>query len=1237
MVVFLGRNLPSLLALFKKKGANKSENDKRLSVQYKASEEQPDNVFFPCNRHPHLEELHIQAQAGLKSLQNQEKQKQTKRSWDQSDTNSIQSSRSSTEGDELSIRSKTPSCVTENSSEDALSIRSEMIQRKGSTFRPHDSFPKSSMKGEKRRRERRTTVLGLPQHVQKELGLSNGYDSKKRPGSIAVRTSPQPPVNRAEVPNDTIHIPTVDGKLQPTAVPEGGARVSLQALELEATSDCALQRHIERIYYDDSLLGRKTAAKLSPLARPKSLAVPWVTTQPGSPELLRPVMSISPQGTYMSKIIPNAILPPMVDVIALSRHRVRTLSRCSLATASPASVHSLGRFSSVPRSREHSSSSDNWSHSQSTETIVSNTSTISSHGGTNSRQSEAGQDRQARTAARPDLDQLSAYSAVSGASSSYIKAAPASPNLLGVRPPGSSGRASPAYSTGSMADGSDTTSVRSDRSSSRSVSLRKMKKPPAPPRRTYSLHQKAQELEASGAPKAMGLPPKPERRPQRESSEGWAVARLGSHGLAGEDDVFSPSSQSETSSLRSDSLAFSADLSHSGPLPADGQQNLPSKQGSPDRFGRTMSPSSGYSSQSGTPTLHTKGLLSHASSPRSKRPQPKKPERVCSLQSPGLSVSSSLTSLSSSASDPAPAEMPPSGTAPALNKMDRFVIPPHPKVPAPFSPPPSKPQQAEPNTASSPPRASPSASKADTALPVPSKPNNGSPPPSPPPAYHPPPPPAKKAEVSPEVPGASETEPDSPQDALWPPPPPPVPDEHDLSMADFPPPDEACFSSLPLPEAQPVAAETPSAEAPEAPVVELPANQRAPSAEKGEESTPSPSFSTMVSSKIQQQRVPDGAPLPASKQEPPPPPKLPAAGEASGPQHNHRKALAASQPSSLQTQPSLKKPAGGSRPDLKKEPASRSKSNAMPKEDASLPIVTPSLLQMVRLRSINMDTQAPAVSPAAAQLAAEHNGTGPGASGKPAQVAPQKPIRKSLSLKGPPPASREASSSNPLHDAVRLKASTLSSRTAPGFEIAERKARNRLTLPASSTAATASPGEAKDGQLSPLHKSPASTASFIFAKSSKKLVIETPSSPEAQANLKKNLVAELMNVSSLRPTAASGLDPQGSGKPQAQKKTQKIPPPIAKKPSLGPGHLPSPQSPKPLGAEELSSSPSAVGDRTKSAGTGNQASPMEAGRKSPPARADMLLQSPPAQGKGAGQGGERVAPSPGSSTRRKIL
>lgn len=58
---------PSVLSGAAAQAANE---EKRLSVQYKAAGDQPDNVFFPSNRPQHLEELHIQAQAGLKSLQN---------------------------------------------------------------------------------------------------------------------------------------------------------------------------------------------------------------------------------------------------------------------------------------------------------------------------------------------------------------------------------------------------------------------------------------------------------------------------------------------------------------------------------------------------------------------------------------------------------------------------------------------------------------------------------------------------------------------------------------------------------------------------------------------------------------------------------------------------------------------------------------------------------------------------------------------------------------------------------------------------------------------------------------------------------------------------------------------------------------------------------------------------------------------------------------------------------------
>lgn len=57
-------------------GSAKAESDKRLSVGPgqglgSAVDEHQDNVFFPSGRPPHLEELHTQAQEGLRSLQHQ--------------------------------------------------------------------------------------------------------------------------------------------------------------------------------------------------------------------------------------------------------------------------------------------------------------------------------------------------------------------------------------------------------------------------------------------------------------------------------------------------------------------------------------------------------------------------------------------------------------------------------------------------------------------------------------------------------------------------------------------------------------------------------------------------------------------------------------------------------------------------------------------------------------------------------------------------------------------------------------------------------------------------------------------------------------------------------------------------------------------------------------------------------------------------------------------------------------
>nr|KAF6444063.1 hypothetical protein HJG59_007268 [Molossus molossus] len=965
-------------------GSAKAESDKRLSVgpgQGPGSvvDEHQDNVFFPSGRPPHLEELHTQAQEGLRSLQHQEKQKLNKGGWDHGDTQSLQSSRTGPDEDSISFCSQTTSYTAESSTaEDALSIRTEMIQRKGSTFRPHDSFPKSSGKSGRRRRERRSTVLGLPQHVQKELGLRN---EREAPGT------PRPPG-----PRDAVRIPTVDGRPGSLASGSGsGVRVSLQALEAEAEAgakaEAMLQRHINRVYRDDTFVGRSTGAQPPPIPRPMSLAVPGLTGGAGPPEPLSPAMSISPQATYLSKLIPHAVLPPTVDVVALGRCSLRTLSRCSLLSASPASVRSFGRFSSAsspqPRSRHPSSSSDTWSHSQSSETIVSDGSTLSSKGGSEGR---------------PEGSVAS--------------------NSVVLPPQGGSGRGSP--SGGSTAEASDTVSIRSSgQLSGRSVSLRKLKRPPQPPRRTYSLRQRG-----SAAPDGpLGLPPKPERKQQLQlprppttgGSEGTGAAPCPSNSAGSWVPGLSP-----------------------------GGSRRPPR--SPER---TLSPSSGYSSQSGTPTLPPKGLAGAPASPG--KVQPPKPERVTSLQSPGASVSSSLTSLCSSFSDPAPSDR--SGPQMSTALSDRFVIPPHPKVLAPFSPPPSKPKspnQAAPGPVSTTDVSPESLSTPQTSLipsqesPIASK--DQSPPPSPPPSYHPPPPPTKKLEVVEEAPSAPETGEEPLQDPSWPPPPPPAPEEQDLSMADFPPPEEAFFSM--------VGPEPAGPSHPPAPVNSLAASP-----------------SATLSSQSQSHGTPD-----------PPSPPAPPAGSVTG---------------------------QGKLP--RKEPLGCSKGNGVPREDAGAPLVTPSLLQMVRLRSVGAPTVAP--TPA----------SGPS--------APQKPLRRALSGRASP-----APAPSPgLHAAVRLKASSLA---------------------ANEGLVNAQPnGPPEVEPRSP--QSPASMASFIFSKGTKKLQLERPVSPENQADLQRNLVAELRSISEQRP-------------PQASKKSPKAPPPVARKPSVG---VPAPTSPSFPRAEPLNALP----------------------------------------------------------------
>lgn len=100
-------------------------------------------------------------------------------------------------------------------------------------------------------------------------------------------------------------------------------------------------------------------------------------------------------------------------------------------------------------------------------------------------------------------------------------------------------------------------------------------------------------------------------------------------------------------------------------------------------------------------------------------------------------------------------------------------------------------------------------------------------------------------------------------------------------------------------------------------------------------------------------------------------------------------------------------------------------------------------------------------------------------------------------------------------------------------------------------------------------QSPASTASFIFSKGTKKLQLERPVSPENQADLQRNLVAELRSISEQRPL-------------QGPKKPPKAPPPVARKPSVGvpPSTSPSFSRAEPLTAPPTNGLPHAE-DRTK--------------------------------------------------------
>uniref|UniRef100_A0A3B5B2E6 KIAA1522 n=1 Tax=Stegastes partitus TaxID=144197 RepID=A0A3B5B2E6_9TELE len=845
MVVYLRKSIHSLLSVFKKKGESGpkgNEDQKRLAVHYTASQHYQENVFIEGSRPQYLEDLHTEAQEGLKILQQEGGSPESRSTTGNTDTTVTSAALNRPV---LTRQGKRQSCLS------VCVCKSFFICLSGSTFKPLNPVKRLD---KSRKRSRRTTIMGIPNQVQKELGTQSGV----------------------------VIIPTVDGGT-PVANKEG-ARVHLSELEYLTVS------------------------------RTRGNSV-----NHGS---ISPLLSRRSEGdgsqTY-SSFNDSALMPT-------------------------------------------STSGSNWSESQSSKTIISNSSSVSSKSSTRSGNSQkAGlhvQESQAEQTGG-DQDLVSLRSSVSLISS-----------------------------PGSKIENADTgPESESARNCTRSLSVMKTKQPPAPPRRTNSLHSN----KIRGNSRVL------------VDSKDFNDSTSEEVKTATENNV----AKDETKLVTTDdgtTVSNSTESSTSSP------QKTPSEGG---KFERTMSPSSGYSSQSGTPTLSPKGIS--PTSPDKQKKKPVKPERsVSRASSSAASPSSSLTSLSSGTSELASADVPTCSPNPLPQGSPPTVAP---KAATPSS----NPSTCRNHTSSSQNSVTSLAEKSENetdrsevtcmqtlSIEVP-KMNKVSPPPTPPPAYHPTPPLSRKTSPSSMCIPTNElqrVQEESPiVESCWPPPPPPMEGDSVFDggdEVDFPPPPPPFIADNQAPSALPA--------------------------------------STQASG-------PCAVPVA---------PALPADNLTHG--VNFRR------------QPSV-----AHRDARSKELLSRHKSAPIPKEDANIPLVTPSLLQMVRLRSVNMTED---------------------------------------QVKAPP----EDKDGLPSRLGVR----------SPTYSCFSEAGAVSLKLP-----------EGCD-----MHKSPASTASFIFSRSTKKVVIETAaaSSPEAQASLKQSLAAELMQVSDQSKVAAFS---------NGEVKCDKVPPPVAKKPAHG--------------------------------------------------------------------------------------
>ncbi|XP_062252494.1 proteoglycan 4 [Platichthys flesus] len=613
-----------------------------------------ENVFIEASRPKHLEDLHTEALEGLKMMQ-QEETNNGVEFQDNESTISTRTAQTDGEGGGFMTDSSiadTSSIVSVQSSVSTRSSRSGLT-RQGSTFRPLNSGKKSE---KTRRRRHRKTVAGIPQHVQREWGLD------RQGWSLANKLDEEQLYN-----GETDESPTTDNQLL-AAQSQKGAGASLQDKRILHPLNKA---HIKQLndshagHRDDLALLHRMGSGFSDGQRPRSLAVPWMTTANSlQQEPPNPVMSMSPQANYMSKIIPNAVLPPSIDVVEISRKQsrnsLRTVSKSSLLLSSPAPSRCSSRASSsrttsskgstitsASRNNPHNlSDSSCWSNSESSETLVSDSSTISR----SSTPRQRSQDGEAF--AKEDNVSKSSNGTLIGEAQAPKKEGPFV----------------------------------------RSLSIMKSKKAPPPPSRSYSLHNKMKRRSRDLAEVRVFPGESSHHRISttvEENEKNHSEPSSMSSSI-----IDSPGYNADTSSLDESTRSFSPIRAQA--LKAEEAVNVDSsqeKQETPqeNRPRKIISPSSGYSSQDGTsPQL-------------SKQPQSTSPRHkiiLAKLQKffPGsTSAGSARSPLTQSE---APKNIRPSGdnnmdsvdtvgaSASVRTLRELFNIPPPPIVHAPPPPPP---------------------------------------------------------------------------------------------------------------------------------------------------------------------------------------------------------------------------------------------------------------------------------------------------------------------------------------------------------------------------------------------------------------------------------------------------------------------------------------------------------------------------------------------------------------------